>query len=82
MLLGYEVPLKDNVLHRKEMNQLVQETLHHQLSLSPILFLRGYISSNWDVIQNLYLKQTDFNNNLVDWATKVIKAVWTFSCGM
>ena len=46
---GYVVPLKDNVLHTPEMNQLIREIHQHQLTLPPLLFLRGYLSSNWDV---------------------------------
>ena len=79
---GYEVPLPYNKLHTKEMNDLFHKTLAHQLEIEPAFFLRGFISTNWDVVQNVYLKQKDYNNKQTDWVVSVIKAIWEFSCTM
>ena len=61
------------------MNELVSTALEHQYKMGEIFFLRGYLSSNWEVVQNCYLKRKDFNNALTDWSTQVIKAIWKFS---
>ena len=64
------------------MNELVRQTLFHQFKIDPIYFVRGYLSSNWEVLQNIYLKRDDYNDKLTDWSTKVIKANWAFSQAM
>ena len=61
------------------MNELVQQTLNHQLEIDAIYFAHRYMSSNWEVLQNLYLKRLDYNEKLTDWSTKAIKAIWNFS---
>ena len=77
---GYRAALMENKSHTKEMNELVQTTLDHQYQMGQLFFLWGYLSSNWEVIQNLYLKRKDFNDKLTDWSTNMIKAIWKFSC--
>lgn len=77
---GYRVQLKNNKLHTDDMNELEQQTLNHQLKIDAIYFARGYLSSSWEVLQNLYLKRLDYNKKLTDWSTKTIKAIWNY-CG-
>ena len=72
---GYRVQLKNNKLHTDDMNELEQQTLNHQLKIDAIYFARGYLSSYWEVLQNLYLKRLDYNKKLTDWSTKTIKAI-------
>ena len=75
---GYNIPLPPNKYHTQEMNDLLTKTLNHQLEMGTSGFLRGILSSNWDVIQNIYLKKKDFNDEDTDWATKTIRATWKF----
>ena len=79
---GYDVPIPYNKLHTQEMNDLVEQTLIHQLEISPTFFLRGFVSTNWDVVQNMYLKKKDFNDRQTDWADKIIKPIWEFSSAL
>ena len=64
------------------MNKLAVKTLKNQLEISPEFFLRGYLSTQWDVVQILYLKKQDYNARLNNWPAKVIKAIWAFSSTM
>lgn len=72
---GYKITQAQNKFPTKEMNELVQSTLEHQLTAAIIFFLQGYLSSNWGDVQNLYLKKKGFNEKLTDWSTKVIQAI-------
>ena len=60
------------------MSNLVHMTLKHQLEISHVFFLSGFLSTNWDVLQNLYLKRKDFNDRQTDWVVKIIKAIREF----
>ena len=60
------------------MNDLLTKTPNHQLEMGTSGFLRGILSCNWDVIQNIYLKKKDFNDEATDWATKTIRTLWEF----
>ena len=42
-------------------------------------FVQGFISSKWEIAQNVFLKKDDFNDSLTDWTTKIIRAIWKFS---
>ena len=44
--------------------------------------IRGYVSSQWEVIQNIYLGVEDYNTPATNWTTKLIKSIWNFSISM
>ena len=79
---GYDVPIPYNKLNTQVMNDLVELTLIHKLEISPAFFLHGFVSTNWDLVQNMYLKKKDFNDRQTDWAVKIIKTIWEFSSPM
>ena len=68
-----------NVLATDEMKELTHKTMMQQLSMGITYFLRGYVSKYWAVIQNIYNKQKDFNDDKVCWTRSLIKAVWEYS---
>ena len=79
---GYDVKFKNRPLQSKEMNDLVIETIHHQKHIGELFFVKGYVSSHREIAQNLFLGKSDFNDQLTDWSTTVIRAIWKFSCSM
>ena len=79
---GYLTTPKKHHYQSNEMNDLVHATLEHQRKIGEKFFVQGFISSNWEIPQNLYLGKQDFNDNTTDWSTKVIRAIWKLSCSM
>ena len=76
---GYTIQLPKNTIHTQEMFQLVNDILEHQREIGIKFFIQGFLSSNWEIAQNLYLKKNDYNDSLTDWSTRVIRAIWKFS---
>ena len=77
---GREIFFKHQQLQSNEMNDLVQEAIKYQKDMGVNFFIKGYLSSTWEIVQNIYLGNTDFNDRLTDWSTKIIRAIWKFSC--
>ena len=68
-----------NVLATDEMNELTQKTMTLQLSMGITFLLKGYMFKHWAVIQNIYWKQKDFNDDNTCWTRSLIKAIWDYS---
>ena len=68
-----------NVLASDEMKELTRNTMTHQLKIGIKYFLQGYISTHWTVIQNIYQKRDDFNDDNVCWARSLVSALWDYS---
>ena len=71
-----------NVVATDEMRELTRNTMSNQLSIGITYFLQGYITKQWVVIQNLYRKQEDFNDDNTSWARSVIAGIWEYSVSM
>ena len=44
--------------------------------------VRGYLSSKWEVAQNIHLRVKDFNTQARIWSTKIMKGLWNFSISL
>ena len=53
-----------NVLASDEMRELTRNTMTHQIKIDIKYLLQGYISTHWVVIQNIYQKRDDFNDQI------------------
>ena len=71
-----------NVVATDEMRELTRNTMANQLSTGITYFLQGYITKHWVVIQNLYRKHADFNDDNTFWARSVIAGMWEYSVSM
>ena len=78
----YPTTPKKHHYQSNEMNDLVHATLAHQRKIGEKFFVQGFTSSNWEIPQNPYLGKQDFNDSTTDWSTKVIRAIWKFSCSL
>ena len=58
---GYEIPLKHNPFHTQDQHELASAVMTYQRQMGLDFLLRGYFSSQWEVIQNIYLGVKDFN---------------------
>ena len=59
-----------------ERRELTRSTMSNQLSIGITYFLQGYITKHRVVIQNLYRKQEDFNDDNISWAWSAIARIW------
>ena len=55
---GYKIPLPKNTIHTREMYQLVKTRNRNKF------FIQGFLSSNWEIAQNIFLKKNDYNDSL------------------
>lgn len=62
-----------------EMKTLARDTIKQQLDIGIKAFLQGYISRNWAVLQNIYLKYDDFNDDNVNWTRALVSSIWEYS---
>ena len=76
---GYKLPLKKSIVQNDNMSDVIQQIYDHQMEIGLKFFVQGFISSKWEIAQNLFLKKDDFNDSLTDWNTKLIRAIWKFS---
>ena len=56
---GYYDERLTQVIAEDDMKALARETIKHQISIGIVAFLQGYVTKNWAVIQNIYLKYDD-----------------------
>ena len=64
------------------MRDLTRDTMTHQIKIGTQYFIQGYITNHWVVIQNLYQKRDDFNDDNVCWDRSMISAIWDYSVAM
>ena len=79
---GYEIPLTNNPFHTHYQHELGSAAMTYQRKMGLEFLLRGYFSSQWEVLQNIYLGAKDFNTPATNWSTRVIRALWKFSISM
>ena len=75
---GYLRPLRQNPFHSIDQHNSIKEIMDHQRCMKLEFLVRGYISSRWEVAQNIYLREKDFNTPATNWTTKIIKGIWKF----
>ena len=68
-----------DILMTEEIKEFTLKTMDLQIKMGIENFQRGYLSSHWDVLQNLYLKKSDFNDGNITWTRKVVRAIWKYS---
>ena len=73
------MPIKNSILQQNDMATLVQKIYDSQTTIGIHFYVKGFLSSSWEIAQNLFLQKEDFNDSITDWSTKVIRAIWKFS---
>ena len=76
---GYYDERLKQVMASDEMKTLARDTIKQQLDIGIKAFLQGYISRNWAVLQNIYLKYDDFNDDNVNWTRALVSSIWEYS---
>ena len=76
---GYYDERLTQVLANDDMKNLARDIIEQQLSLGIKAFLQGYIIKHWAMLQNIYLKQEDFNDDNVCWTRTLVSCVWEYS---
>ena len=56
--------------------------MSNQISIGITYFLQGYLTKHCVVIQNLYHKHEDFNDDNTSWVGSVIAGIWEYSVTM
>ena len=79
---GYQLTLRKNPFHTQDQHELASEVMTYQRKMGLEFLLRGYLSSQWEVIQNTYLSTKYFNTSATNWSTRIIKSLWKFSISM
>ena len=79
---GYQRQLRQNPFHSNDQQNLINEIMDHQRRIGLDFLVRRYISSRWEVAQNIYLGIKDFNTPATNWTTKNIKGIWKFSTSL
>ena len=67
---GYQRPLRQNPFHSIDQHNLIKEIMDHQRRMGLEILIRGYISSRWEVAQDIYLGEKDLNTPATNWTTK------------
>ena len=73
---GYYDERLTQVIATVVMKTLTQDTIKQQLYIGITAFLQGYITKHWAVLQNIYLKHEDFNDDNVCWTRALVSSIW------
>ena len=79
---GYDIKPTFSRSTNQELKKLVLEILEGQFKIGAHEFVKGYIYHQWDVVQNLYLQQSDINSEQIIWAAGILRATWNYSKSM
>ena len=74
--------LQNDPFHTQDQHEIASEVMTYQRKIGLEFLLRGHLSSQWEVIQNIYLGIKDFNTPTTNWSTRIIKSLWKFWISM
>ena len=79
---GYDVQPNLSRFTHDDLKNVVRDIIKGQKSLGYYEFMKGFLSHEWVLAQNIYLNCRDVNAEKTIWAAGVIRAIWTYSKSM
>ena len=77
--VGYAAPMEPHVFLNPTIRNLTKKVYEKQLQLGPEALTKGLLVVEWESLQNYAVNQQNTCPTNVEWASRVIKALWEFS---
>ena len=79
---GYEVRPNFSRFVNDDLKEVVWNIIMGQNLLGQTEFMKGFLTHQWDMVQNIYLNSKDINSDRTIWAAGITPAIWNYSKSM
>ena len=77
--VGYNAPMETHVFLNPTIRNLTKKVYEKQLRLGTAALTKGFLVVEWETLQNYATNQDSRCQTNIEWASRVIKALWDFS---
>ena len=77
--VGYNAPMETHVFLNPTIQNLTKKVYEKQLRLGTAVLTKGFLVVEWETLQNYATNQDSRCQTNIEWASRVIKALWDFS---
>ena len=76
--LGYDSPPVISAYNSDQTKQLARLVYHKQRDVGPKSLAKRFMIKEWEALQNVCTNSTNVASTNVEWASRVISALWSF----